>query len=477
MWRRNLNMAKQAMQAEKGALSNKQVNIYGAYLMFSSLAAMVQMTYLTIFMTDTLMISAGVVATTLLIARAIDLVIGILSGGIIEKAHLKWGRYRSWLLIGRWFIIFGIVCSFFDTSSWPIGFRVGVAFVGYILLNVTFSFVTNAYYALAPCLAKGNMTDRFRLSARGAQFMCVAMLITSALTVPLVTALTPVVGAGWGYMIVALIFAIPYIFGVQMLNGITKECDPDNPEKTVAGPQITIKDMVLSVVKNNQMLVMFIAYSIYYIGLYTIQGLSTYYFMYIVGDYMKLSISMTVTMITGTIASLFVPQLGKKLGKKRAFVSALVIYALAFICVYFFVGGNWILYTVFGVIGGAFVYLFTGFGPNYFIDCGEYYLYKTGKDTRNIAIAMFSVPMKIGMMLGGAIAIYGLDAIGYQAGIQVTPVFQNHFMFLLGIIPSVLVLIGALITGIFYKLTDEKAAFYAEENAKKMREQMNTAKE
>jgi Na+/melibiose symporter-like transporter len=104
---------------------------------------------------------------------------------------LKWGRYRSWLLIGRWFIIFGIVCSFFDTSSWPIGFRVGVAFVGYILLNVTFSFVTNAYYALAPCLAKGNMTDRFRLSARGAQFMCVAMLITSALTVPLVTALAP----------------------------------------------------------------------------------------------------------------------------------------------------------------------------------------------------------------------------------------------------------------------------------------------
>ena len=30
MWRRNLNMAKQAMQAEKGALSTKQVNIYGA---------------------------------------------------------------------------------------------------------------------------------------------------------------------------------------------------------------------------------------------------------------------------------------------------------------------------------------------------------------------------------------------------------------------------------------------------------------
>jgi hypothetical protein len=33
-----------------------------------------------------------------------------------------------------------------------------------------------------------------------------------------------------------------------------------------------------------------------------------------------------------------------------------------------------------------------------------------------------------------------------------------------------------LITGIFYKLTDDKAAFYAGENAKKMQEQMKAAK-
>jgi uncharacterized membrane protein (DUF106 family) len=75
------------------------------------------------------------------------------------------------------------------------------------------------------------------------------------------------------------------------------------------------------------------------------------------------------------------------------------------------------------------------------------------------------------------INIYGLEAIGCRVRTQVTPGSQNHFMFLLGIIPSVLVLIGALITGIFYKLTDDKAAFYAGENAKKMREQMKTAKE
>lgn len=87
--------------APKGALSGKQVNLYGFYLFTSSLAAMVQMTYLTIFMTDELKIDTAIVATTLLIARIIDFIIGVICGGIIEKVRMPWGKYRSWLLVVR----------------------------------------------------------------------------------------------------------------------------------------------------------------------------------------------------------------------------------------------------------------------------------------------------------------------------------------------------------------------------------------
>ena len=78
---------------------------------------------------------------------------------------------------------------------------------------------------------------------------------------------------------------------------------------------------------------------------------------------------------------------------------------------------------------------------------------------------MYSVPMKIGMALGGAIATYGLAFIGYHAGMTIDGAFQTKFMFLLSIIPAVLVLIGALIMLIGYKITDEDAARYAAENA------------
>lgn len=49
---------------QEKSLSSSQVNKYGFYLLTSSLAAMVQMTYLTIFMTDCIKIPAGIVATT-----------------------------------------------------------------------------------------------------------------------------------------------------------------------------------------------------------------------------------------------------------------------------------------------------------------------------------------------------------------------------------------------------------------------------
>lgn len=453
---------------QEKSLSSSQVNKYGFYLLTSSLAAMVQMTYLTIFMTDRIKIPAGIVATTLLVARVIDFFIGVICGGIIEKVRMPWGKYRSWLLVLRWVIVFSIVCSFFDTSAWPLGFRVGVSFIGYILLNAGMSFTTNAYYALGPALAGANVNDRFRLSARGAQFMCVAMLITSALTIPLVQALTPVVGPGNAYLIVAVVFALPYIFGCQMISNLCKECDPSGKRKDngMGASAVTLKDMVDSVIQNKQLLVLFMAYTIYYVGMYTISGLGTYYFTYIVGDFMKMSYSMTVCMVTGFVASLVMPKLGGKLGKKRSMVTAFVIYALAYACVYF-LGGHWVKYTICGAIGGAAVYMFSGFGANYFVDCGEYHLYKTGKDTRTIAITMYSVPMKIGMTLGGAIANFGLAFIGYQAGMTVDGAFQNKFMFLLAILPAILVLIGAVIMQAGYKITDEDAARYAAANAAK----------
>jgi Na+/melibiose symporter-like transporter len=459
-------------------LSSKDINKYGSYLMFSSLAAMVQMMYVTIFMTQFLQIPAAIAASTLLVARVIDFFIGVICGGIIEKAHLPWGKYRSWLLIFRFVIVGGIALTFFDTTAFPVAVRVVVSFIGYLALNGGMSFTTNAYYALGPALAGDNMEDRVKMSTRGAQFMCVAMLIVCALTLPLVNVLTPFVGSCFAYMIVAVVFAIPYIFSCGSLAKMSKEVDPDVRVDTGAAmPTVTLKDMVSAVVQNDQLLVVFMAYLIYYIGMYVVSGLGAYFWMYIIGNYNMLTVASTITMITGTVASLIVPKFTSKLGKKNALALGLLIYGVMYLFIYLF-GRATVPFIVFSAIGGAAIYLFSTVGVNYFVDCGEYHLYKTGKDTRVIAVSMYSVPMKIGMALGGAIATYGLAFIGLD---QVTATgvadaaFQNSFMVLLGIVPFVLGVLAAAVVKFGYKLTDDKASEYASENMKRMQEAMAAA--
>ena len=61
-----------------------------------------------------------------------------------------------------------------------------------------------------------------------------------------------------------------------------------------------------------------------------------------------------------------------------------------------------------------------------------------------------------------------LGAIGYTAGMTATPEFVTKFMVIMAIVGPAIILLSAAIFAVFYKITDEKAAFYAAENMKRM---------
>jgi Na+/melibiose symporter-like transporter len=81
-----------------------------------------------------------------------------------------------------------------------------------------------------------------------------------------------------------------------------------------------------------------------------------------------------------------------------------------------------------------------------------------------------SPPVKIALIVGGALGGYILHAIGYRPGMGMPggpvfpPNFNQSFMMLLGGIPAVFSLLGLVIFSIGWKITDEEAARYAKEN-------------
>lgn len=447
-------------------LTEGEVNKYAFYTIASGLGIAVPMSYATIYFTDHLMISAGVVATILLVARIADFFVCLASGAIVQQSNLKWGKYRSWMIILRWVVLGGICLQFLNTSSLPLAGRLIIVTVGYFMLHFSMNFIALSQFGILASMAGTSMEDRTRLSTRAAQAGTISRIITSASVIPLITYLTPYVGSN-AYLAVAAPFAIIMVLGVGI---ITKAAEPyDNPETSMKsrGPSVTVKDMIDSVVTNKQLLIVVLTNTLSMIAGQASMGIATYYFMYVLGNFTLMAVSMTISTVFGLIAAIIGPVIGKRLGKKRAMVAGLLAASLATLGIMLFADDSVVVYIVIGCLRSIFMYAYMCFGQNYVLDAAEYGYNQTGKDSRTVAMSMGNIPIKIGFALGGALGTFGLSLIGYQAGMTATPEFIKNFMYIFGGIPAVLYLAAALTMQFGYKITDEDAARYARENAER----------
>jgi Na+/melibiose symporter-like transporter len=450
-------------------LTQKEVNMYGFYTLASGLGNAVPMNYITMFMTDHLMISAAVVGTLLLVARIIDFAVSLAAGPIVQNSNLKWGKYRSWLLILRWVVFTGVCLQFVNTSALPLAARLAIVVVGYFGLHLSMNFLALAQVGVLAAMAGSSMEDRARLSARSVQAQTLSAIITSASVVPLINFFTPRVGAANAYIMVAAPFSFIFAIGAGVLAKAAEPYDTQEANRPARpGSAPTLGDMLNSVVTNSQLLVYILAQTLSMIAMMGSMGIATYYFMYVLGNFTLMAVSMTATTIFGFFAALIGPRIGHKLGKKNAIVFGLFGSALASVAITFFASSSAVVYVVISCVRSIFMYSYTCFGPNYVIDAAEYGFYKTGKDNRTVAMAMNNIPIKIGFALGGAVGTFGLALIGYQAGMTATPEFITKFMWIFGGIPAVCYFLASLVMLFGYKITDEEAAMYARENAARL---------
>ena len=116
-----------------GKLTQSEINKYGFYTLAAGLGNAVPMSYILV-MTDHLMISGGS-RYSLLIARILDFAVSLAAGPIVQRSNLKWGKYRSWLIILRWVTFIGVCLQFVNTSSLPLPVRLVIVAVGYCMLH------------------------------------------------------------------------------------------------------------------------------------------------------------------------------------------------------------------------------------------------------------------------------------------------------------------------------------------------------
>jgi len=184
-------LSKKSEGCHMNRLPKSAVNAYAIFVFTMTLSMMTPMSFITIFLTDNLMMSAALLGAIVLISRLIDFVVGLISSPIMQSARQKGTKHSAWLNAFRWFISIGTILMFTNTSSLPMAARVAISIVAYCAANCAMSFVQTSYYRMMSVMAGPSMEDRNKMSIRGTQFATAAMLIASICTIPAITWLTP----------------------------------------------------------------------------------------------------------------------------------------------------------------------------------------------------------------------------------------------------------------------------------------------
>jgi Na+/melibiose symporter-like transporter len=484
------------------ALKNSEVVRYSLYGPFAAIGLALPMSYFTMFQTEGLGWTAALATTVLIIPRIIDFIGGVICGSVIAKTNMKWGKYRSWLVVGGWVVMAGVIMMFFNSRALPLPGQIAVSATGYVFQNFPMNFILTSQYGVMMLMGGASMNDRVKLSVTNLRFQMFGTLATSAGLVPALRALTRIYGPNpdnpnWyhpnAYMTMAVITGAMFLIGTYSIASASKEYDKPNAGVGSRGPALGFGDILKGVFSNDQLLVYTLVNTLNSIALFAALPLALFYYMYILQNMMLQPVQMTISTLFGVVAAMVGPMLGKKVGKKRALQLGFSIAVTDSVLIAFLAGNTnvltggiqigFIIYIVLMCLTAIGRNIWFGFGGNYYVDAGEYGYWKTGKDNRAVSLGLGAIPAKVSLIVAGALSGYALHAIGYRPGMgrpggPPLPLnFNQNFMLLLGLLPASVYLLGLLIFSFGWKITDADAAKYAKENLERTQAQSKAASE
>lgn len=211
----------------------------------------------------------AVISASMVVCMVWDAVNDLLMGIIIENTHMKFGKFKPWILIGAVTNAIVIICLFtLRPTGW--GFVVFYA-IGYLMWGMTYTMNDISYWGLLPALSSDPKTRNTLVTVMSI-FICIGQFSVAGV-VPIVVAGNAVNA----YRIIALVVALVFL-GCQVLVtfGVKEPERADNPDK------LSLKSMFKIFIRNDQLVHAGIACLLYNItnNLLIIFGVNFFYVEY-----------------------------------------------------------------------------------------------------------------------------------------------------------------------------------------------------
>ncbi len=423
--------------------------------------------WLLFFYTNVYGLKPTVAAVMFLVVRIIDVIWDPIVGAFVDKSNPRWGKYRSWLVMG------GLPLAGFAMLCFWNGFSGSLlyAYITYVGLSMCFTLINVPYGALGASLTRDTNEITVLTSVRMFLANLAGLIIK---TLPLVIAIfapkayNPVSGkmeavyntpeSAHAWFITMSIFAMT---GLALLIF----CFFESKERIVmdekGASEVKVSDLWMELVRNRPLRILSFFFVIAFTTMSISNAADSYFMTYNIGASPFMT---TAFMWLGTIPAFIflplVPAIKKKVGKNgmfRMFLGiAIVGMVLMYLCVSFpAVKSCFPLLCVIQFVKSTGILVATGYMWALVPEVVTYGEYATGRRVAGIVNALICIFMKAGMALGGVIPGLVLAWVGFNSSSQAqTPLAEQGILWLVTLIPALLFLLAIYVIG-KYELSDK----------------------
>ena len=446
---------------------------FGAGDMAQNLIYQTVSIWLLFFYTNVFGLKPGPAALMFLVVRLVDVLWDPVVGTIVDKGNPKWGKYRSWLILGGIPLVgLAILCFWNGLSGASDTAKLIYAYVTYVGMSMCYTLVNVPYGALNASLTRD--TNEITILTSTRMFManlgalCVKSLpLIIAIFAPKVlneetgklTAVynTPEAGGAW-----FITYAIFAVVGLALLFFCFTQCKEKVVMDAKESANVKVSDLWMEFGRNKPLRIV----AFFFITAFSMMSVSNaadaYFMSYNVEATPLLT---TLFMWLGTIPAFIfmplVPAIKRKIGKKGMFYLFLGVAIVGMALMYTFVSipatkSNFVLLCIAQFVKSTGIITATGYMWALVPEVIAYGEYTSGKRIAGIVNALTGIFFKAGMALGGVIPGLVLAWVGFNAdAAQQTPLALQGILWLVCVIPAILLLLAIFIIS-KYELSDEK---------------------
>lgn len=432
-------------------------------------------TYLTIFYTDAVGLSASAISLIMLIARVWDVVNDPIMGSIADKTNTRWGRFRPYLMFAPPFLAVFNILTF---TVFPVtgSLKVILCLITYIGTGMVYTVIVTAHGALVNVIAIDSQVRMNLSTARGIGSAIISFVL-SAVVMPMILFFSGGDGEAAnarGYFGAAVVLSIVMIPGFLIEAFLCREKYTDQLHHVSAGAPAEKKSFLTNLkdlCRNEELLKIVIMTFFGAICVTARMSLLAYYVIYVVGSYTAVGLVFSVMTAAQFVGTMLIPVATKIFGKKKYMLILTFIMIGAFLGIYFFVGSNIPLLLVFSFLcglcnsSGSLSYGFVS-------DSIEYGAWKLGTRQEGLAASFLSLSVKAATAFCGVAGVQMLALVGYVANAEQSASTMQGINFVVNIIPAICGTIS-LIPLFMYKLTEDRVAEIRGELDEREKEGMN----